>query len=108
MTLTLDLPPDVQDAIAKAAQEQGKTPEQEALEGLRRLYVRLASPQPKPAQPAVDPTLALFAQWAKEDATDAPEELARRNRDWEETKSNLAANRMRLRDVSHLVDGEEA
>lgn len=106
MTLTLDLPPDVQEAITKAAQEQGKSPEQEAVESLRRLYVRQAPSPQAPALPVVDPTLALFAQWAEEDATDDPAELERRNQEWSETKASLEANRLRLRDVSHLVDEE--
>jgi hypothetical protein len=40
-----------------------------------------------------DRTLALFAQWEAEDATDDPEEIARRNREWEEFKSNINATR---------------
>ena len=35
----------------------------------------------------------LFAQWQAEDATDDPEELARRDRELEELKANLNANR---------------
>lgn len=53
-----------------------------------------------------NPMLALFAEWDAEDETIEPEELARRNREWEETAANLAANRLTLRDVSHLVSEE--
>jgi hypothetical protein len=35
----------------------------------------------------------LLAQWAAEDATDDPEELARRDAEWDELKANLNANR---------------
>ncbi|HET6386421.1 MAG TPA: hypothetical protein VFJ58_23765 [Armatimonadota bacterium] len=35
----------------------------------------------------------MFAQWQAEDATDDPEELARRDRELEELKANLNANR---------------
>ena len=35
----------------------------------------------------------LFAQWRKEDETDDPEELARRDADLDELKANLNANR---------------
>ena len=47
-----------------------------------------------PAQVSPSNSLArLFAQWQAEDATDDPEEIARRERDWEELKANLDANR---------------
>lgn len=42
-----------------------------------------------------DPTLALFAQWDKEDAAMTPEEIAEENRTWEEFKANLNAERDR-------------
>ncbi len=38
MTLTLDLPGDVQDALTQAALEQAVTPEEAALDALRRAY----------------------------------------------------------------------
>jgi hypothetical protein len=36
---------------------------------------------------------ALFARWAVEDATDDPEEIAARIREWKELKGNMNANR---------------
>lgn len=42
MTITLDLPAEVQAALTHAARTQGTTPERLALDGLRRLF--LASP----------------------------------------------------------------
>ena len=42
-----------------------------------------------------DPTLRLFAQWDAEDETDDPEEIAVRNREWEELKASLNAERKR-------------
>lgn len=93
MTLMLELPFDVQEALAQAARRQGQTPEQAALEALRRAYA------PLPAVIVPPPTnslSALFAEWDAEDATDDPEEIARRIREWEKTKANLEANRLNL------------
>jgi hypothetical protein len=111
MTMTLDLSPDVQEAITKAALEQGKTPEQEAAEALRHLYVEQNTPKQAMPNSTTDPTLALFAQWAKEDATDDPEEIARRNPEGDEFMASLRANRINFEgrtDFSKLVDGEES
>jgi len=91
MTLTLNLPPEVEAALAEDARRKGTTPEELALDNLRQEYVL-----PTAAKRFVSPMLALFAQWEAEDATDDPEEIARRNREWEETKANLEANRSRL------------
>ena len=107
MTLTLELPPDLEDALAEDARRKGTTPEKIALDNLRRSYIPL-----KVATDRVhdDPTLAIFAQWDAEDATDDPEEIARRNREWEETKANLAANRVNFEgrtDFSPLLGDHE-
>lgn len=93
MTLTLNLPPEVEAALAEDARRRGTTPEELALDNLRRSYVPLAVTNNTARE---DPTLAIFAQWDAEDATDDPEEIARRNREWEETKANLQANRFSL------------
>ena len=88
MTLTLELPPEVEGALASEARRKGTTPAQLVLEDLRSRY-----PAPKPRQ---DKMTALFAQWDAEDATDDPEEIARRNQEWEATKKSLEANRFSL------------
>ncbi len=79
-----------------------------APDNLRRSYV---PPVLAVEPPREDPTLALFARWAAEDATDDPEEIARRNREWEETKTNLQANRFSLEGRTDfrvlLGDGED-
>lgn len=52
---------------------------------------------------------ALFAQWDAEDATDDPDEIARRNPEWETTKAALEANRFSLEgctDFRGLLDEE--
>lgn len=100
MTLTLDLPPEVEAALAEDARRKGTTPEELALDNLRRSYViptyETPTAAPTPAGRPVSAMVALFAQWEAEDATDDPEEIARRNREWEETKANLEANRFSL------------
>ena len=109
MTLTLELPPEVEGALAAEARRKGTTPESLVLQDLRHRYATQAGPT-TPA-PREDPTLALFAQWDAEDTTDDPEEIARRNREWEETKTNLEANRFSLEgrtDLSVLLgDGAD-
>jgi hypothetical protein len=40
------------------------------------------------------PTLDLFAQWDREDQTDDPLEIERRNREFEELKESLNRNRL--------------
>ncbi len=42
----------------------------------------------------VDPTIALFRRWAKEDATDDPNELSRREAEFEAFKENMNRNRL--------------
>jgi hypothetical protein len=88
MTLTLELPPEVEGALADEARRKGMTPEQIVLENLRQRYPVIV--------PRADSMAALFAKWDAEDATDDPEELARRNQDWEMTKATLEANRFSL------------
>lgn len=108
MTLTLDLPVDVQDALTQDARRHGRTPEQAALLALRRAYnpqnnLRDGHPSPED-DPPLSPTLALFAQWADEDRADDPAELVRRQEDGDVLLARLAENRFALRPVT----GEEA
>ncbi len=93
MTLTLDLPPDLESALTEDARRKGTTPAEMILEELRQKYFTPDAGSVV-AQKPVSAMVALFAQWDAEDATDDPEEIARRNQEWEETKANLAANRM--------------
>jgi plasmid stability protein len=46
-----------------------------------------------PPEEPPDRTQELFAQWEAEDATEDPEEIARRNREWEELKATMNAAR---------------
>jgi hypothetical protein len=88
MTLTIQLAPEEEARLRAAAQSQGVDPGECA----RRL---LAEHLP-PLQPGAA-TLALFARWEAEDATDDPQEIAARTREWEELKANLEAGRISLR-----------
>ena len=95
MILTLELPPEVEAALAEDARRGGTTPERIIADALKRQYVAPAV-APAAAKKPVSAMIALFAQWDAEDATDDPAEIARRNRAWEMTKANLEANRFSL------------
>ena len=104
MTLTLELPPEVEGALAAEARRQGVTLERLALDRLRQSPGVEPPLQPAPRHNAM---LALFAQWDAEDATDDPEELARRQREGDELMASLAANRLNFEgrtDFSDLLD----
>ena len=95
MTIILELPPEVEAALAEDARRGGTTPERIIADALKRQYVAPAV-APAAAKKPVSAMVALFAQWDAEDATDDPAEIARRNRAWEMTKANLEANRFSL------------
>ena len=58
---------------------------------------------PAPAAvPFEDPTLALFAEWDKEDAQMTPEQIADEAREWEQFKNNLNAEREKRAHEFHL------
>jgi hypothetical protein len=87
MTLQIDLTADEEARLRAAAQEQGVDPTECAR---RVLSEHLPSLKPGEA------TRALFAAWAEEDATDDPEEIKRRNQEWEELKAQMNATRAEL------------
>ena len=115
MTLTLELPPDVEGALAEDARHQGTTPEQLVLDDLRQRYVirREVASQYLPADiNQEDPTLALFAQWAAEDPVMGPEDAAARQREGDELMVSLQGSRFTLEgrtDFNALLndDGED-
>jgi hypothetical protein len=100
MTLTLDVSPEVKNRLQVVAAERGIAPEQYALQILEE---RMVAELPNGADTGgnlgqagageQDPTLALFARWKAEDATDDPEELARRQADWETFRDHVNATR---------------
>ena len=90
MTLQIELTPEEEARLLAAAEVQGLDP----VECARRVlhdHLPLLRSAEKPT--AKDPTIALFEEWEAEDATDDPEEIARRIQEWEELKAGLNANR---------------
>ena len=79
MTLTIDLTPEEEARLRAAARQRGLAAE----ECVRKLISDLPVVAPE------DKTLELFAQWAAEAATDDPDEIAARNREWEEFRENM-------------------
>jgi hypothetical protein len=90
MTLTLELDPNEEVRLAAAARREGLAPAELA----RRLVVEhLPSVAENSAEE--EPTLALFAQWEKEDAQMAPAEIEESRREFEEFKQGINAERAR-------------
>ncbi len=85
MTLTINLTPDEEARLLMAAEKEGVAPPECAK--------RVLAAHLPPLRPG-EATLALFASWEAEDGTDDPEELAARNREWEELKQSLNENRI--------------
>lgn len=88
MTLTIDLSPTEEALLASAARQKGLDPSAFAKQ-LVTEHLPLNGSQSE------DPTLALFAQWAQEDAQMTADEIAEENQTWEEFKSNINAERDR-------------
>jgi len=84
MTLTLELSPTEEARLGAAARRQGLAPDQ-ILHGLMDEYL--------PPAEETDPMLALFAQWAEEDAQMTPEEIAEERRLWEQFEANVNETR---------------
>jgi len=84
MTLMINLPPEVETRLKTEALRQGVEPAD---------YARRLIENALPGEVPDRATLDLFAQWASRDATNDPEELARRNKEFEEFKQ--AINRTR-------------
>jgi len=89
VTITLHLKPDVQSRVAAQAAASG-LPVDAFVE---RIIEEFAT-----ATQIADPTLALFARWDAEDATDDPAEIAARNREWEDLEASLKAHRLWFRE----------
>lgn len=88
MILTIELTPEQQAQLAAAAKREGLQPAELAAKLVTDHLPELA-PEPKD----LDPTLALFAQWEKEDASMTPEEIEQERRLWEEFEKDINATR---------------
>ena len=89
MTLNIDLSPEQEARLRAVAQSEGLAPS-EIVKKLLTERLRSVSEYEES-----DPTLALFAQWDKEDQNITPAEIAEENRTWEEFKANINAERDR-------------
>ncbi|MFN3648945.1 MAG: hypothetical protein ACK47B_05125 [Armatimonadota bacterium] len=90
MTLKLELTPDDEARLARAARDQGLSVEEVA----RRLLAEHLPPLEQLNEDS-DPTLALLAQWDREDAHLTPDEVAEERRLWNDFKRNVNAERER-------------
>lgn len=88
MILALELPPEVEAALAEDARREGTTPERIIADALKRQYVA-----PIATKKAVGSMAALFAQWAAEDPVTGPEDAAARQREGDELMTALQASR---------------
>lgn len=91
MTLILDLTPEEEARLQQEAARNGVDVKQYARQ-------RLGLTKTKPSAPDAEgqALIDLMQQWIAEDVTDDPEEIARREADWEELEKNLEANRLTL------------
>ena len=86
MTLTLELPPELETRLHSEAVRRGVD---EAACARQLLEKSLPTSNPVPMQAAVD----LLARWRKEDEAGDPTEMARRDREFEELMAALNQNR---------------
>jgi hypothetical protein len=89
MTLTIELPPETERRLRRNAAANGISVEEYLLNLLSRL------PE-APLSSEHESTLALFQEWAEEDAALTPEEAAQEDSDWKQIEMNLHADRVTL------------
>ena len=93
MTITLNLKPEVESIFTRKATAEGK-PLPEYIEGLleenaKQESITVYSQEQLAKNQAA---IAMLDRWDKEDETDDPEEIARRQADWEEFKEGMNEN----------------
>ena len=85
--LTITLPEETEARLKKIASKRGELgPAEYALLFIENELTRIET----------DPTLALFEQWEREQATDDPDEIARREKEWEEFKEEMNRSRLEM------------
>ena len=89
MTVMIDLAPETERRLLRNAAASGKSVQ----EYLQHLLSELPE---APTSSEYEATVALFQQWADEDAEMTPEEAAREDADWQRIEANLEANRLQL------------
>jgi hypothetical protein len=87
MTLTIELTPEAEERLCRNAAARGQNI-QEYLNG-----VISALPE-APPKSEYEATIALFEEWAKEDALLTPEEAAKEDAEWAEIMANIERNRV--------------
>ena len=89
MTVTLDLKPEIEAEVTRQANAQGVAlSEQIDLRRQPHLPPLSAEAQKEKNQAAIE----LLNQWDDEDETDDPEEIARRQAEWEAFKTGMNQN----------------
>jgi hypothetical protein len=92
MTLTIELSASAERMLESAAKRRGIAPADYARLLLERSLPPVADIEPLEVDN--DPTLKLLEQWAEEERTDDPEEIARREREFEAFKKAMNQNRL--------------
>jgi hypothetical protein len=89
MTLTIELPPEAERRLCRNAAAADKS--------VQEYLVDLANDLPDPETLSeYEATVALFEQWAHEDAALTPEEAAREDLECQEIEKNILENRLNL------------
>jgi hypothetical protein len=91
MGLLIQFSPSEEERLRAAAARAG----QDVAEYIRRLVAEHlpVSETTDRITESTDRTLELLAEWDADDATDDPEELARRDQEWEDLKAQMNATR---------------
>jgi hypothetical protein len=84
--LTIDLPEETESLLKAHAKKEGVDVASYAKKLLQNAVQRIAT----------DPTIALIEKWNREDATDDPEEIARRDRELKEFMEGMNRNRLEM------------
>lgn len=89
--LTLKLPKEIESRVREEATRRGLAAEEYATN-----LIAESLPATTQTSETKNSLSALFAEWAAEDATDDPEELARRQKESDELMEGLARNRLEM------------
>lgn len=90
--MNLPLPTELEKRLNEAASRRGLNPPDFVRSLLERHLSAIGQDQQVPNQA----TLALLEKWEREDKTDDPQELARREQEGEQLMQNLARNRLEM------------
>ena len=105
MTMTITVSPEAQERLEREARARRVPASELAADAIERTYGTadaddLADGLADEAAIAAAGTLSLFEQWAREDATDDPEELRRRQAEADALQEAIEANPVRLRGLN--------